>query len=144
MEYRVIADGQVIKNIADLKDIPEGDFFYLASPFTHYRDGPQAAAQAICRVASRLWLHDVPFFCPIAHCYALGLYGNVDMMAHEKWMRHDRPFMLAAYAMILVRLPGWDESVGIGQEEDYFSSAGKLRIYLDPLPAEMAVTKVAA
>jgi hypothetical protein len=39
-------------------------------------------------------------------------------------MRIDRPLMLAA--SVLVRMPGWDESIGLGEEFDYF------RIFVGP------------
>jgi hypothetical protein len=134
----VFADGQVIKRVQDLIRIPEGEFWYLASPYTKYRDGLDAAAAIVSRVAGRLFQSDVPFFCPVAHTYAIAKFAKVDKLAHAKWMALDRPMMLAAYGIVIVRMHGWQDSKGIGEEEDYFVSASKPRVFIDPLFCDYA------
>lgn len=140
----MLADGQVIKNPKDLLEIPEGEFWYVASPYTKYRDGHDAAVAVVSRVAGRLFDAGISFLSPVAHAYAICKFANVDKLAHRRWMDLDRPFMLSAYGIVIVRMRGWQDSDGLGEEDDYFVSSGKPRVFIDPVHSDYAVTKEVA
>lgn len=122
---------------SDLRDIPDGEGWYLASPYTKYRTGLDGANRVICRVAARLLRERVPLFSPIAHTHAIAVHGEMALLDHAGWMAADRWLMIAAYGMIVVKMPGWQDSRGVGEEIDYFTAAGKPIEYLQPLPEEL-------
>lgn len=118
-------------------EIPEGEFWYLSSPYTKYKFGLAVATRIVSRVAGRLFAARLPFFAPIPHSHTIAELGKVDALDHEAWMHLDRPLMLAAYGLIVVRMSGWQDSTGIGEEIDYFTAAGKPIEYLDPIPEDL-------
>lgn len=125
----------VIKDLSLLKDIPEGDYWYLSTPYTRYRYGHDAAYHAACKVAARLVNAGISIFCPIAHSRGISPHLKADN--HVTWMEVDRPLMRASYGLVVVRLSGWQDSRGVGEELDYFTAAAKPIEYIDPLPQEV-------
>lgn len=115
--------------------LPDGGFWYLATPYTNYPAGHQNAWDRACRVAARLLQANIPVFSPIAHGHQISRSLEAD--THEFWMKVNRPLMDAAHGLIVVTMDGWWESRGITEEREIFTAAGKPVIYLPPaLPTE--------
>lgn len=110
-------------------------FFYLASPYTSYRYGREAAAFQVSFVAAYLMTKGVKLFCPIAHSHAIAEAGDLDHIDHDFWIQNDRPLMEAAKGLIVCQLPGWQESRGVQAEIACFQAAGKPIVYWNPLSA---------
>jgi hypothetical protein len=110
-------------------------FQYLASPYSRYPAGIDAAHRDACRAAAYLIRRGVHVFCPIAHTHPIALHGALDPRNHDLWLALDRKMMDAAAGLIVVMMEGWDTSVGIRHEMTVFANARKPISYLDwPLP----------
>jgi len=140
--------------INELRDLPEGEFWYIASPYSKYPGtgivgkilSHMVRVHVYPRLARRvlLWLafieaskvscelvrKRIPVYCPIAHTHPLAIFGKADPLDHKVWLPADLPMMKSAHGLIVVKMPGWDESYGIAQEVDEFVVAGKPVLYL--------------
>jgi hypothetical protein len=105
-------------------------FFYLATPYSKYPEGPEAAHIAACRIAAALMRFRIPVFSPIAHTHLLSVHGDLKDMEIAFWLDADRPMMDAAHGLIVAQLKGWRESVGVTHEIEVFKKAGKPMFYL--------------
>jgi hypothetical protein len=56
-------------------------------------------------------------FSPIAHSHGISRF--VKNHDHDFWMDQDLPFLNHADKMIVLTLPGWEESRGIKQEIEW-------------------------
>lgn len=106
------------------------DYWYLASPYSKYPHGLEAAYRDACKAAGFLMTQGLNVFCPIAHSHPISEFGGCRHKDHEFWMRVDRPMVDHACGMIICEMPGWQESVGIGMEIDWMNAAGKPIFYL--------------
>jgi len=106
-------------------------FWYVASPYSKFPAGIDAAFEAVSRATARLVVELVPAFSPIAHSHPVAIHGGLDPFDHSVWMPFDEPMMNAAHGCIVVMMDGWRESYGIGLELERFRAAGK-PIYFMP------------
>ncbi|WP_111418484.1 DUF1937 family protein [Rhodoplanes roseus] len=104
-----------------------GDFAlcYVATPYSKFPGGLDAAFMAAARITGDLARRGVRVFSPIAHSHPIAVHAEIDPLDHAFWLPFDAPMMAAADALIVVRLPGWDSSVGVRHEIDAFTAAGK-------------------
>ncbi len=100
-------------------------FWYLATPYSGYPDGIEAAFQEASAAAASLIERGIRVYCPIAHTHPIAIYGNLDPKDHSIWLPADGPFMDAAAGLIVVQMKGWEESKGITEEIIRFREAGK-------------------
>lgn len=107
-------------------------FWYLATPYSKFPGGLEAAYKAACEQHALLVLAKVPVFCPIGHTHGPAMYGKIPPMQHDIWLPADRPFMDAACGLIVCKLPSWERSFGINEEIQIFMAAGKPVIYMEP------------
>jgi hypothetical protein len=119
--------------------IPDDAYWYLGSPYTKFEPSIDAANVIACRVAARLFKARVRFFAPIPHSHCIAIYGGADPRDHEGWMMLDGPLMKWAYGLIVIRVAGWKESIGLTQEIARFDAAGKPITHVDPLEWELAL-----
>lgn len=106
-------------------------YWYLATPYSKYPYGLEQAWREACRVAAHLVSQGIAVYCPIAETHPVAIYGGMDPLDHELWMFADRPKMDGAAGLIVVKMPGWNESKGITEEIRVFEEAGKPIQYLD-------------
>lgn len=97
---------------------------YLASPYTHESSRVrQNRYEAVCRVAGRLMRDGHLIFSPIAHSHAIA--EMCELPGHwEFWQEHDRAMLSACEKLIVLKLPGWDISVGVAAEIELALSMG--------------------
>ena len=119
-------------------------YWYLASPYSNYPDGREAAYQLALENTAILMRAGVPVFSPIVHNHPIHLaapgLGIALPDTHEFWVETvDRPMMQAAFGMILLRLYSWPKSRGVLAELAWFNSAMKPVIQMQPgvVPAEL-------
>ena len=120
-------------------------FWYLATPYSKFKDGIESANRIACEQTALLIRAGVPTFSPIAHTHPIAIHGGIDPFAHEIWLPADAPLMHAAAGLIVCMMDGWRDSYGIGVEIDTFAKAGKPIVYMEPgvvpeLPTLEAVT----
>jgi nucleoside 2-deoxyribosyltransferase len=108
------------------------EFLYLATPYTKYPYGHEAAFLMACRQAALLLRNGVKVYSPIAHMHSVAIHGGMDISYATPWMEIDLPFMEAAKGIIVCRMTGWDVSHGVTCERQVFEAAGKPVIWMDP------------
>ena len=117
------------------------NFTYLASPYTPNGVADPAVAAQIrreryreaCRAAAKLMLEGRVVFCPIAHSHAIDVEFP-EPGSGEFWKRQDEPYLAACTEMVVLRLPRWEESVGVRHEIEVAQFRGIPITYMDPLP----------
>lgn len=112
---------------------------YLATPYTKYHLGIDAAFTHAAELAARLLKIGVRVYSPIAHAHPLAINGHLDPLDHSIWLPFDEAMMDAADCLIVAHMKGWDESYGVRHEIDFFTKDKKPVIHLDPV--SLAVIK---
>jgi hypothetical protein len=105
---------------------------YLATPYSKFTEGPEAAFRAACRLSAKLLCAGVTVYSPIAHTHPIAKFGALDLLDHSIWLPFDEAMMGAAKVLIVARMPGWEESVGIAHEIKFFKERSKPIYDLDP------------
>lgn len=110
---------------------------YLASPYSH-RDAEVQQARFLHAAKASAWLirnfPDENVFSPIVHSHILhkdaGLGGNWDF-----WKRIDTDFLERSDELMVLCIPGWDESVGIDAETEIAEGLDNIGLisYMIPL-----------
>lgn len=115
------------------------NLWYMASPYSRYPHGLEAAYILACEEHARLIRAGVPTFCPISHTHGAAMYGRISPTDHETWMAADRPFMRVCTGLIVLEAEGWRLSRGMAEEIDTFHRAGKPVVRMTPgiVPAEL-------
>jgi len=107
-------------------------FWYLASPYSKYHAGIEAACGVVSQNAALLIKAGIPVYCPIAHTHPIAIHGDMDPLDHSIWLPLDKPFMDAAKGLIVCMMDGWDKSYGVSVEIEEFKKAGKPIVYMEP------------
>lgn len=107
-------------------------FIYLATPYSKYPKGIEAANEMASRYAARFIELGFPVFCPIAHSHSIATHGGLTAKDHGIWMPLDLAFMESAFALVVALEDGWKESVGVQKEIDYFYVHKKPIYYWTP------------
>ena len=97
---------------------------YLASPYTY--DDPavrQQRFEAACRAAAELILQGKTVFSPIAHSHAICRYGLPSDW--QFWQRHDLALLALCEEVVVLKLDGWHQSVGVQAEIAAACALGK-------------------
>ena len=103
----------------------------MATPYSKYQGGIEAAYVEASKAAAWLVSHRVPVFSPIAHSHPIALYGKLDPLDHSIWLPADSKLMDAAYGLLICMMPGWMESYGIEFEIKVFKAAEKPIVFLE-------------
>ena len=106
-------------------------FWYLATPYSKYPHGHEAAATLSAMLAARLLEARIPVFSPIAHSHPISKHTAAHSTDHDFWMNVDAPFMELASGLIVVTADSWKQSRGMAEEIKRFTAAGKPVVYWD-------------
>jgi hypothetical protein len=109
----------------------DSGYSYLATPYTLFEDGLEAAFVAACRLAGWLIKNGIPCHSPIAETHAVAIHSGLDPKDHGIWLAADEPLMDSAFGLIVAKLPGWEESYGIKVERARFRLLGKPIVFLE-------------
>ncbi len=89
---------------------------YLASPYSKYPGGREAAYKEVCSKAAEL-MQQVAIFCPIAHSHSIELEGmNGDIKNGDWWLKQDFAVLKRCDELWVYQMPGWEESYGVTKE----------------------------
>ncbi len=109
------------------RDVAGGldELIYLATPYSHHDpDVQQQRFVAACQVAGDLMNRGRLVFSPIAQSHPVacecGLPGT-----WEFWERYDRAILRACDRLVVVKMPGWEQSRGIAAEIRIMRELGK-------------------
>ena len=96
---------------------------YLASPYTaHHWMTEQDRYLLACEAAAALMQQGHTVFSPIAHSHGIALF--LPKHDHAFWMSQDLPFLDFTDKIVVLTLPGWEESKGIKRELEYARDKG--------------------
>lgn len=110
---------------------------YLATPYSKYKDGIEAAFQDAARIAAMLLKTGIKVYSPITHTHPLAVFGELDPLDHKIWLPFDEAMMEACDALVVVHMDGWQQSYGIAHEIKVFGAARKPIFDLDPASFEL-------
>ena len=93
-----------------------GPLTYLAAPYAH----PDRAVrlrrfEAVNRVAAALMARGELAFSPISHCHPIAEAGGLPH-GWEFWERYDRAVLGCCRRVVVLKLAGWQESIGVRVE----------------------------
>jgi len=89
---------------------------YLASPYSHPdSDMRHRRFLLACRAAARLMHQGHHVFSPIAHTHPIAEAGELPK-GWDWWEAFDRAFFEICDSMVVLTLPGWEESRGVQAE----------------------------
>lgn len=100
-------------------------YHYLATPYSRYPGGIERAHKSACMLTGALMRLTIPVYSPIAHSHPIAMTAKIDPCSHDFWLPVCGPMMRAAHGIIVAEFPGWDQSVGMKHEIDWFVAAGK-------------------
>ncbi|HCE08748.1 MAG TPA: hypothetical protein DEQ40_09145 [Oxalobacteraceae bacterium] len=100
-------------------------FVYVATPYSKYDGGLDAAFVEACKATAELIRRGIAAYSPIAHTHPVAIHGCIDPLDHDRWMALDAAMMDAASELYVIKMPGWDQSKGVAIEIETFRAAGK-------------------
>lgn len=106
--------------------------YYLASPRAH--KNPEIVQQRVVQAQEYTYyalLMGQHVFSPIAHSWQISDAGC--MNTWNDWEPFDIDMLSRCDSLLVLRLPGWDESVGVRAEIEYATSVGMSIHYVDPV-----------
>jgi hypothetical protein len=93
--------------------------YYLASPYTKYPAGHEQAFIDIAKQGALLAKAGIYTLGPIVHSHPIALYGQIDNVDHDFWLKWDFAFLDRVDGMIICEMEGWDRSKGVDIEIKY-------------------------
>ena len=109
-----------------IDNLPAG-IIYLGSPYS-LQASQDEAAELAALAAARLMQRGSVVYAPIPHGHTIAEHGLPESWAF--WKRQCDPFIDAASALVVLKLDGWRESVGLNYEIARFHEAGKPIVYV--------------
>lgn len=93
-------------------------FIYLASPYSHPEESVRDfRVEQVFLAAAELLNDGIIVFSPIIHTYQLEQRIDPELAQdHSFWMRMDIAVLKHAARLVVLRLPGWEQSKGVAEE----------------------------
>lgn len=107
---------------------------YLASPMSHPNPAIVEARYHIAAIhAAYLKAQGIFVYSPGVYALGLATVGMEEIKwTHEQWMSYDREIFDTCKSLIVLKIPGWEESKGVQIEIGWAKSEGKLCTYSHP------------
>lgn len=96
----------------------KSELIYLACPYSSKEPHMLSARWAVAnRVAANLMAEGNYIFSPISHTHPIAEVSNGTLpRGWEYWEGFDRQFLNVCKKIIVIRIPGWEESKGVQAE----------------------------
>ena len=105
---------------------------YLATPFSRFPRGLDAAHREAVDIAERLHDHGVRVYSPIKYSHIIARDTGVDPIDHNFWLPQCELWFSQCDRLLVATMDGWRDSVGISYEICAFNALGKPIALLDP------------
>ena len=115
--------------------------FYLATPYSKQRTHAQAYLDALAAQV-RLLNVGLDVFCPVVYFHPASI--RMRERPHSFWMARCMPFLMAADELLVVKMPGWENSEGIAEEMRLFKGLSKPIVHLGWPMTDLDVAMVLA
>ena len=110
---------------------PDDGLIYLGSPYSHPEPRVrQRRFELVCAVAAAMMRVGHLVFSPIAHTHPIAEAGDLPK-GWDFWKRYDEVMLAASARLVVLKLPGWEESKGIAGEIEIMTAAGKPVLFLE-------------
>ncbi len=89
---------------------------YLAAPYTH--DNPKVVEERVRKInkyAAKLINKGLAVYSPISQCHEIAKVAQLPT-TWEFWEQHDRTFLAYCSHIVVLRLPGYNLSIGVRAE----------------------------
>lgn len=118
---------------------PARSFWYVATPYSRYPGGYEAAFRAAAAEVGQLINAGIVAFSSIVHCHPLVTYGGVDGTDFGSWERYDKVMIGLSQGLIVCKLMGLEASRGTYAEIGLAAELGKPIVYMEPgvVPVEL-------
>lgn len=93
-------------------------YIYLAAPYTDPNPAVRELRYAMTnQFAARLMEAGFAVFSPISQSHEIARYLPPSLlMDHDHWMRMDLPLLERSILLVVLKLPGWEQSRGVDAE----------------------------
>lgn len=100
---------------------------YLACPYTHPDTDVQLKRVTLATKVAGLYIaQGRAVYSPLTHTHLINeTVPSHQQPTHSWWLQFNRPFMLISSELVIIRTIGWDASIGIADEIQYFKESGK-------------------
>ena len=112
-------------------NLDKNKLYYLASPYSKYPEGMEAAFQKISQIAGGLVKEGYKVYVPIAHSHPIAVYGDVSLESHDIWLPFDEAIMKKCDGIIVAKMESWEKSYGVNWEIKWFKERGMEPEYLE-------------
>lgn len=121
-------------------------FWFLATPYSRFPDGIEAAFNLAVEARGLLLKAGVPVFSPIIHSHPVAVRCGIDPLDHSIWLPSEAPILRSAIGLIMLRAESWGISYGMNHEKKTFEAAGKPVIWMDVgvVPEYFTAKRIAA
>lgn len=102
---------------------------YLSIPYAGHE---YVSFRVSCAMAAKLVEAENVVIAPIIHGHALSEHGHMLDHGRDFWLKHDLEILRHCNQVVVVKLKGWEESVGVQAEMAEARKLGIPIIYLDP------------
>jgi len=114
--------------------VHKNELVYLACPYTNpnprvCEDRFHAANQAAAAIMAR---GDI-VFSPISHSHPISVDASV-RTDWAFWQRFDRAILVHCRKIVVLKIEGWEDSVGVQEEIAFAREIGLCVEYIDPAP----------
>jgi hypothetical protein len=113
---------------------------YLATPYSEFEGGLDAAFCAAARLAGHLTSISIKLYSPVVHCHPIAMLGGLNALDRDFWLDNQSLMLPRCDILIVGKLKGWDQSFGIMKVEiPHFVAARKPIYYCDPATLTMTI-----
>lgn len=106
---------------------------YLACPYSDLDPSVMKSRfKAVTRVAARMMSEGIHVFSPISHGHPIAMVGGLPT-DWNFWEIHNRTMLFCCHRLVVLRLDGWKESVGVQAEIEIMKEWGCPVEYVDEM-----------
>lgn len=107
------------------------ELVYLATPYFHADLAVRVARfDKACKIAGELMREGLHVFCPIAHTHPIATVCDLPK-GFGWWGTYDRNILSRCDRLLVVKMDGWEESVGVQAEIEIALELGLKVSYME-------------
>jgi len=111
-------------------------YYYISNPYNGTPEEMNSRARAAAAACATLLRRGIHAWSPIVHNHAMMKHADFSLKERQELMLpFDFTLLRASGGMIVLTLPGWDKSFGVGKEIELCEELGIPVRYLDPAEA---------
>lgn len=105
---------------------------YLAQPYSGTDAERALRFRIACVCAAEILSAGAHVFSPIAHSHPIAELGHLQGTAFDAWRDYDERMIHCCTCVVVLCIPGWQDSVGVRAEIEYALSIGREVHYVEP------------